>query len=464
MLSARSRARLLAWLALLAGLAAVVVLVATAGLGGLLILLLGLCGLVAMAVGLWLTVAHRGVARWIGVLLAVGALVVVLVGYTRKGLWPEAVTAVVLWAAAALAARSALRTVRPPSGMRAVRRPRPKHPVLIMNPRSGGGKVGRFGLVEKAEALGAEVVLLDTSGEPVDVTELARRAVAEGADLLGVAGGDGTQALVAAVAAEHGLPFLVLPAGTRNHFAMDLGLDRADPSLALAALTDGEELLVDLGTVSGRPFVNTVSFGVYAQIVQSPEYRDAKTGTALEQLPDLLLGYSGERLDAVADENALTAPQALLVSNNPYAGAQPLGAARRPRLDRGVLGVVGVRVANAAQAAEVALLGRRAAALTVLTAHQVTVDSPAATIPVGVDGEALRLPTPVTCTVRPGALRALVPRRRPGVPPAPGGPLDWRRLVALALGSALPSEADATETPGTGKEARAGAREGEGEE
>ncbi|WP_037604971.1 diacylglycerol/lipid kinase family protein [Streptacidiphilus rugosus] len=440
MVSVRSRARLLAWAALLAGLAAVVVLVATTGRGGLLILLLGLCGLAGTAAGVWLVVAHRGAARWTGAVLALAALALVLVAYTVKGLWGEALAAVVLWGLAAVCARSALRTVRPPAGMRAVRHLPAKHPVLIMNPRSGGGKVGRFGLVEKAERLGARVLLLDTSaGGHTDVTELARGAVAGGADLLGVAGGDGTQALVAAVAAEHGLPFLVLPAGTRNHFAMDLGLDRADPSLTLDALTDGEELLVDLGTVSGRPFVNTVSFGVYAQIVQSPEYRDAKTSTALDALPDLLLGYSGAQLDARADDTRLTAPQALLVSNNPYAGAQPLGGgARRPRLDLGTLGVVSVRVANAAQAAQVAVLGSRAAGLTVTTARQVTVDAQAPTIPVGVDGEALNLPTPVTCAVRPGALRVVVPRRRPGVPAAPGGPLDWRRLLALALGSALP--------------------------
>jgi diacylglycerol kinase family enzyme len=437
MVSTASRARLLAWLALISGLAAVVVLVAAAGPGGLLVLLLGLAGVVVAAVGLWLTVAHRGVARWIGALLVVGALVLVLVSYTVRHVWAEAVAAVALAVVAVLCARAALRMVRPSSGTHAVHGARPRRPVLIMNPRSGGGKVGRFDLIGKAEALGARVELLDAARGHVDVTELARRAVADGADLLGVAGGDGTQALVAAVAAEHGLPFLVLPAGTRNHFAMDLGLDRNDPSLALDALTDGEELRVDLGTVSGRPFVNTVSFGVYAQIVQSPEYRDAKTGTALEALPDLLLGYSGEQLRAMADDTPLAAPQALLVSNNAYAGAQPLGAARRPRLDGGVLGVVAVRVENAAQAAEVAVLGRRAAGLTVTTAREVTVDSEAPTVPVGVDGEALNLPTPVTCTVRPGALRVLVPRRRPGVP-ATGGPLDVRRLLAVALGSALP--------------------------
>ena len=116
-----------------------------------------------------------------------------------------------------------------------------------MNPRSGGGKVTRFGLKEKAEALGAEVVLLEGPGT-VDVEAMVREALARGADLLGVAGGDGTQALVAGVAAEHDVPFMVISAGTRNHFALDLGLDREDPSTCLAALTeDAVELHVDLG-------------------------------------------------------------------------------------------------------------------------------------------------------------------------------------------------------------------------
>ena len=90
------------------------------------------------------------------------------------------------------------------------------------------------------------MVLLDGPGI-VDVEALARKAVADGADLLGVAGGDGTQALVAGVAAEHDLPFLVISAGTRNHFALDLGLDREDPATCLDGLSDGVELRVDLG-------------------------------------------------------------------------------------------------------------------------------------------------------------------------------------------------------------------------
>ena len=156
-----------------------------------------------------------------------------------------------------------------------------------MNPRSGGGKVTRFGLQERAEALGAEVALLDRPG--TDVQQLARDALARGADLLGVAGGDGTQALVAQVAAEHDVPFLVISAGTRNHFALDLGLDREDPTRCLDALRDGVEARIDLGEINGRPFVNNASFGAYAEIVENPAYRDDKRGTALDTLPDLLV-------------------------------------------------------------------------------------------------------------------------------------------------------------------------------
>src|SRR5262245_64998859 len=113
--------------------------------------------------------------------------------------------------------------------------PAAAHPFFSTNPKSGGGKVGRFDLKRKAEGLGAEVFLMEGPQE-VDVAAVARDAVARGADLLGAAGGDGTQALVAGVAADHGIPFVVITAGTRNHFALDLGLDRTDPAASLAAL------------------------------------------------------------------------------------------------------------------------------------------------------------------------------------------------------------------------------------
>ncbi|MFB7618275.1 diacylglycerol/lipid kinase family protein [Kitasatospora sp. NPDC056181] len=436
-----ARGRLLARLALgfLAG--ALVALVAVRGRGGLLIVVVGVACLVVAAAGTWWVVSQHGTLRVVGALLTLAAPAAVLVLYAWADLWPAALAAVLLLGAAGLCARAALRVTGRPQGMRAVPSRAPLHPVLIMNPKSGGGKVERFGLVEKAEALGARVVLLDPSTR-TDVGAIARRAVADGADLLGVAGGDGTQALVAAVAAEHDLPFLVISAGTRNHFAMDLGLDRDAPDRCLDALSDGEELRVDLGTVDGRPFVNTVSFGVYAQIVQSPEYRDAKAGATLDALPDLLHGYTGHLVDALTATGRLEAQQALLISNNPYAAPTPAAlAARRPRLDLGTLGVVGIHVSNAAQAAQVALRGARAPGLSVLTSPEVTVVSDTDVIPIAVDGEALRLPTPVTCGIRPGALRVLVPRNRPGTPTA-APPLDWRELLSLALGR--PRSAPAT--------------------
>ncbi|MEV6979209.1 diacylglycerol kinase family protein, partial [Kitasatospora sp. NPDC093806] len=433
--AAPARARLLARCALLAAAGTLAVLLLALGSGGLLVVAAGFLGLVAWAVAVWWFLAYRGVRRLLGALLGVVALVAVLVLFTSDDLWPTAVLLVLCWGAALACGRAALRGSGPAGAVRAVPAARPRHPVLIMNPKSGGGKVDRFGLVERAEGLGARVVLLDPDA-PADVAELAREAVSGGADLLGVAGGDGTQALVAAVAAEHGLPFLVVAAGTRNHFAMDLGLDRSDPARCLDALTDGEELRVDLGEVAGRAFVNTVSFGVYADVVQRPEYREDKAGTVLSLLPDLLTGEGVALVDARVDATGLAAQQALLVSNNPYGSSSDEldGGGRRPRLDRGELGVLGVRVEGAAQAAELAVRGSQATGLTVTTARRVEVTAEeAAEIPVAVDGEALRMPTPVVCTLRPGALRVLVPRERPGVVTA-GHRLDWRRLTALAFG------------------------------
>jgi diacylglycerol kinase family enzyme len=298
-----------------------------------------------------------------------------------------------------------------------------------MNPKSGGGKVGKFGLKDKAEALGAEVALLDGSAG-VDVADLARQGIASGADLLGVAGGDGTQALVAGIAAEHDLPFLVISAGTRNHFAMDLGLDRENPAACLDALIDGVEQRIDLGLIGGRTFVNNASFGAYAEIVESPAYRDDKAGATLRMLPDILTGHGGRQLSAHADGTTITDPQALLVSNNPYGMNDIAGLDRRARLDAGTLGVVAVTVHNALQATGL-LAGAHARGLTVLRAGEVVVDADAPAIPVGIDGETVTMPTPVRCTIRPKALRVRVPRNRPGVP-RPKPVVDWPTLRQLA--------------------------------
>ena len=109
-----------------------------------------------------------------------------------------------------------------------------------------------------------------------------------------MAGGDGSQAIVAAIAAELGLPYACVPAGTRNHFALDLGVDRDDVVGALDAFVDGGERTVDLAEVNGRVFVNNVSLGLYAEAVQRTGYRDAKLRTLLDTVPDVLGPGSGK--------------------------------------------------------------------------------------------------------------------------------------------------------------------------
>jgi diacylglycerol kinase family enzyme len=421
----------LARLALVAAAAAVLVPLAAVGFkAALAVAISGVAGLALTLAGVWWALAHKGLVRWLAVAVAVLAPLGVLVLYTSRGLLWVVVVALGLVAVAVAAGRAALAGEVVPEQMPEHQVPPPQRPFLIMNPRAGGGKVGRFGLKDRAEALGATVAVLEGPGT-VDVGALARQAVADGADLLGVAGGDGTQALVAAVAAEHDVPLLVISAGTRNHFALDLGLDRDDPSRCLDALGDGVELRVDLGVIAGRPFVNNASFGAYAAVVQSPAYRADKARTTLDQLPGLLAGQEGPRLVARADKVAVQGPQAVLVSNNPYGMGDIAGLGRRARLDRGTLGMFAVTVQSAAQAAGL-LAGTHSRGLTRLAAPQVVIDADTAQVPVGVDGEALVLDTPVRCVIQPAALRVRVPRDRPGVPD-PKPIMDWNRLRQLAL-------------------------------
>jgi diacylglycerol kinase family enzyme len=428
--------RWLARLALVAAAAAVLVAPVVAGFRqSLALVLVGLVGLALTMAGVWWALTNKGLIRWLALALAVLAPLVVLVLYMGRGLLWVVLVALGLLVLAVAAGRAALRRDAIPERMPEHQAPAPRRPFLIMNPRSGGGKVVRFGLKDKAEALGATVALLEGPG-PVDVGALARQAVADGADLLGVAGGDGTQALVAGIAAEHDVPLLVISAGTRNHFALDLGLDRDDPSRCLDALRDGVELQVDLGVIGDRPFVNNASFGAYAAVVQSPAYRDDKTRTTLDQLPGLLAGQQGPRLVARAENVTVEGPHAVLVSNNQYGMGDIAGLGRRARLDRATLGVFAVTVSSAVQAAGL-VRGTRSRGLTRLAGPEVVVDADASQIPVGVDGEALVLDTPVRCTIRPAALRVRVPRDRPGVPD-PKPIMDWKRLRQMALTAPRP--------------------------
>jgi diacylglycerol kinase family enzyme len=421
------------WLARLSfGLAALAVVIVAlfAGLRSFAMLAAALAGAAVSLAAAFFFLTRRGVLRWTSLAVVILAPIGVIVGYAFVRLLWVAIAAAAVWVLAGVTASAALTSDRDDWRMpEHPAQPPAAHPYLIMNPRSGGGKVEKFDLKRKAEELGAEVFLM-SGPEPVDVAEVARAAVARGADLLGVAGGDGTQALVAGIAGQHGIPFMVVTAGTRNHFALDLGLDRENPAACLGALSDAVELRVDLGVIGGQTFVNNASFGAYAEVVQSPAYRGDKLNTTLNLLPDLLQGHSGARLSARTDGVEIGGPQALLVANNPYGSGDIAGLSRRARLDRGILGVVGVKVGSARQAIDL-LRGKHSTGLSLLTATEIEITADAPQIPVGIDGEAVSLATPVHCAIHPGALRVWVPRDRPGVP-RPKPPVNWATLRHLA--------------------------------
>lgn len=292
--------------------------------------------------------------------------------------------------------------------------------VLLINPRSGGGTAERVGLVRECRARGIEPVVL---GPGQDVVVVAEAAVAGGAEVIGMAGGDGSLGLVAGVAARYAVPMVVVPAGTRNHLAMDLGLDRGDVVGALDAYGAAVERVVDLGDVDGRPFVNNVSLGLYAAIIRSPAYRDAKVDTTLSALPDLV-GPGSRPFDLRFPDPAgerHTGAHVVQVSNNPY-GRTVGSLASRPRLDSGRLGVIVLRLPEgppdrAVLAALAAGHPDRVPGFAAWEAPAFEVDS-GDLVDAGLDGEALRLVPPLRFTIRPGALRVRLPRHASGLSPA----------------------------------------------
>jgi len=268
-------------------------------------------------------------------------------------------------------------------------------PALLVNPESGGGRAEELDLVTEAERRGIEAIVLEPGG---DLEAAAREAIGAGAGAIGVAGGDGSQGVVAALAAEHDMPYACIPAGTRNHFALDLGIDRDDPVGALDLLLGGEERRVDLGEVNGRVFVNNATLGLYAEAVSRDEYRQSKLRTVLETAREAL-GADGEapQLRWVDPDGAECRSVLLLISNNPYRLGSVFGSGSRPRLDEGRLGVIDLRAPGGEE-------GGAPWSQLIAPRFEVEADGPVA---VAIDGDPATLEPPLRFRSRPGALRVL---------------------------------------------------------
>jgi len=403
-----------------------------------LLLLLAIVCLGVAIVAAAYAVTRTGARQLVAAMVAVLAVVAPLVLVVAYGQLLQFLLLIALLAIAGVVTRYALgRDIRslksgPTPGIAVMPA---TQPVLLMNPKSGGGKVERFHLVEEAKRRGIEPIVL-APGD--DLLRLAQQAVDRGADVLGMAGGDGSQALVAGVATAHDVGFVCVPAGTRNHLAMDLGLDRDDVVGALDAFGAAVERRIDLGLVGERVFVNNATVGLYAKIVQSPEYRDRKIGTALELLPTMLgpgavpvdLRFTGP--DGTEHESA----HLIMVSNNKYELARAEGFGSRRRIDTGTLGIVAARFQSSDEVAQLVRLqvaGSRRRPRGWMewtdTSFEVRSGQP---IEIGIDGEAMLLDPPIQFRTLPGALRVRIPRHAPGHSPAAAVPTSgWSTITAL---------------------------------
>jgi diacylglycerol kinase family enzyme len=405
--------------------------------------------LVVLLGATWIALTRDGSRRRTAIVVGVISLIALLVSLARA---PGALGVSLAVRIAALLGAASLARYALGNTDEALKRgetpgtpaPSARRGVLFMNLKSGGGKAERFHLVDECRRRGIEPVVLEPGQ---DWLQVVRDAAASGDfDVLGMAGGDGSQAMVGTVAAEFGLPMVVVPAGTRNHLALDLGVDRDDVVGALDAYGEAVEREMDLADLNGHVFVNNVSLGLYAAIVRSPEYRDAKVDTTLATLPRVL-GPETEPFDL-----RFTGPggtehrgaHVIQISNNPY-GATIGSAGSRPRLDTHTLGVISLVITKetGGPAAFLAALATgtpdRFAGLTSWSTptFEVTSDGP---IEIGLDGETVVMDPPLRFSIRPTPVRVRLSKDAIGYSPAARA-LGWReatrRVWDVARGHAV---------------------------
>lgn len=262
-------------------------------------------------------------------------------------------------------------------------------------------------------------VRLTLAGEGMDIRRLAREALGRGSTLVVAGGGDGTVSAVAEVLAGTDAVLGVLPAGTLNHFAKDLGIP-ADITEAVRILASGRVVRVDTGEVNGRVFINNSSLGLYPEIVslRTAQQRRGmpKWLAVFRALVHAMAHYRLLTVKVVADGRELvrTAPM-VFVGNNPY-DMEGFQIGSRQRLDTGVLSLVIPHYTKRFWLflfSLGALLGQEPrGGLDLMTVRELRIESHHPRLLVSIDGEIDRVDSPLVYRIRPGDLRVMAPAPR----------------------------------------------------
>ncbi|HET7709441.1 MAG TPA: diacylglycerol kinase family protein [Sphingomicrobium sp.] len=289
--------------------------------------------------------------------------------------------------------------------------------VTIIN--AGGGSVGddageRVRSALAAAGVDADIVVLDAGG----IAERVGEAVKSGVQIVIAAGGDGTIGTVAGVLAGTSTRLGILPLGTLNHFARDLGIP-ADLGEAAALVASGRERSVDVAEVNGRVFINNSAIGLYPTMVLDRDAQQRRLGRSkwlalLVASVRTLARFGHQRLRLTVNGRPAPADTPLLfVGNNDYRLEFP-AAGRRECLDDGKLCVLVMRSKGRAgflAATARALLGQtrgddmvRLDGVTTLR-----VETRRSVLPVALDGETNYMTPPLDYRIRPRALKVIAP-------------------------------------------------------
>jgi diacylglycerol kinase family enzyme len=291
--------------------------------------------------------------------------------------------------------------------------------MVVLNARSGTGcspeRAAELRGLFDAAGMDAQIVLA-ASGE--EMFEAVDRARDQGIELVVAGGGDGTQSAVASRLAGSSMVQGVLPLGTLNHFAKDLGIPLKDED-AIRTLAEGRVREVDVGEVNGRVFINNSSIGLYPEIVRERELQQVRLGKskwralasatlhATRRHPGLAV-----RLDAQGEHEVLRTPF-VFIGNNRYI-MEGFGIGARDSLQGGELALYMSRRRGRLGLFLLALRAlvkrlQQAQDFATVTGTQFVISTHHRRIRVAADGEVMMLDTPLHYRVRPRALRVMVP-------------------------------------------------------